>query len=168
MSLSQEALLKQSLNLQPPWYIRAIEFDHQGRQLDIYIDFEKGCRFPCSSCGQADCSSHDTIDKVWRDIDFFQFKTYLHCRVPRTECDSCGIKQIKVPWARKSSGFTLLMDFMILLMAKSMPMTSVAEIVDEHDTRLWRVLHHYVQEAGSVQDISPVESASADETSRDT
>jgi transposase len=28
-------------------------------------------------------------------LNFFQFKTYLHCRVPRTECDKCGIKQVK-------------------------------------------------------------------------
>jgi transposase len=166
MSFSHEDLFKLALNLQPPWYIKAIEFDYQGKQLDLYIDFEKGSKFPCPICGKADCTLHDTIERIWRHLDFFQFKTYLHCRVPRTECDSCGVKQIIVPWARKSSGFTLLMDSMILLMAKSMPVNAIARIIDEHDTRIWRVLHHYVQEARSAEDFSKVESVGVDETSR--
>ena len=61
-------------------------------------------------------------------LNFFQFKTYLHCRVPRTECEDCGVKQVKVPWARKSSGFTLLMDSMIVILAQHMPAKTVADI----------------------------------------
>jgi transposase len=38
----------------------------------------------------------------------FEYKTYLHCRVPRVKCGDCGVHQIEVPWARKQSGFTLL------------------------------------------------------------
>jgi len=40
---------------------------------------------------------HDTIERTWRHLNFFQFKTYIHCRVPRTECKDCGVKQAKVP-----------------------------------------------------------------------
>ena len=96
----------------------------------------------------------------------FQFKTYLHCRVPRTECEDCGVKQVKVPWARKSSGFTLLMDSMIVILAQHMPAKTVADIIGEHDTRIWRVLEHYVQEARSNEDFSNVHSVGVDETSR--
>jgi hypothetical protein len=35
---------------------------------------------------------------------------------------------------------------MIMTLAKSMPVKTIASFVDEHDTRLWRVLHHYVDE----------------------
>jgi transposase len=76
------------------------------------------------------------------------------------------VKQIKVPWARKSSGFTLLMDSLIVLLAQHMPAKAVADLIGEHDTRIWRVLEHYVQVARSNEDFSKVYSVGVDETSR--
>ena len=119
MSISQEKLFSIALGLEKPWYIKAIEFNVEEKQLDLHIDFESGSRFPCPICGKSGCPVHDTIERTWRHLNFFQFKTYLHCRVPRTECDKCGVKQVKVPWARKASGFTLLMDSLIVLMAQT-------------------------------------------------
>ena len=97
---------------------------------------------------------------------FFQFKTYIHARVPRTECKKCGsIRLINVPWARRSAGFTLLMDSLILILAQNMPIQSVAEIIGEHDTRIWRVLSHYIPESRSGEDHSQVKVVGVDETS---
>ena len=99
-------------------------------------------------------------------MNFFEFKTYIHCRVPRTECESCGVKQLNVPWARKGSGFTLLMDSLIMLMAQRMPVKAVADLIGEHDTRIWRVLEYYVLKARFEEDFSKVKSVGVDETSR--
>jgi transposase len=118
VSLSQEALFKMALNLEDPWTINRIDFSAEEKQLDIHVDFKSGSKYPCAKCGKADCGVHDTIERTWRHLNFFQFKTYIHCRVPRTPCDKCGVKQAKVPWARKGSGFTLLMDSLIVLMAQ--------------------------------------------------
>ncbi len=166
MSISQEELFRIALGLEKPWYIKTIDFKVEEKQLDLHIDFESGSKFRCPSCGRSGCHVHDTIERTWRHLNFFQFKTYLHCRVPRTECEDCGVKQVKVPWARKSSGFTLLMDSMIVILAQHMPAKTVADIIGEHDTRIWRVLEHYVQEARSNEDFSNVHSIGVDETSR--
>jgi transposase len=166
MSISQEDLFKLALGLSDPWYINSIDFKVEEKQLDLHIDFKTGSKFPCPICSKPDCSIHDTIVRTWRHLNFFQFKTYLHCRVPRTSCESCGVKQVKVPWARKSSGFTLLMDSMIVLMSQHMPVKTVADMIGEHDTRLWRVLDHYVQEARSNESFSEIQSVGVDETSR--
>jgi len=166
VSISQEALFKIALNLEDPWYITSIDLSAENKQLDVHIDFESGSKFPCANCDKPGCSVHDTIERTWRHLNFFQFKTYIHCRVPRTECTECGVKQVKVPWARKGSGFTLLMDSLIVLMAQHMTVTAIAEIIDEHDTRIWRVLEHYVGEARSNEDFSKVKSVGVDETSR--
>jgi transposase len=166
VSISQEGLFKIALGLEKPWYIKAIDFNGEEKQLDLHIDFETGSKFPCPLCGKSGCHIHDTIERRWRHLNFFQFKTYLHCRVPRTECEKCGVKQVKVPWARKSSGFTLLMDSLIMLMAQHMPVKTLADMIDEHDTRIWRVLDHYVQEARSNEDFSEIRSVGVDETSR--
>jgi len=166
VSISQEELFRIALGLEKPWYIKTIDFKVEEKQLDLHIDFDSGSKFPCPSCGRSCCHVHDTIERTWRHLNFFQFKTYLHCRVPRTECEGCGVKQVKVPWARKSSGFTLLMDSMIVILAQHMPAKTVADIIGEHDTRIWRVLEYYVQEARSNEDFSNVHSVGVDETSR--
>jgi transposase len=58
------------------------------------------------------------------------------------------------------------MDSLIILMAQHMPVKSVADLIGEHDTRIWRVLEHYVSKARSEEDFSEVESVGVDETSR--
>ena len=62
-------------------------------------------------------------------------------------CDKCGIRTVSVPWARPESGFTLLFEAMVMTMVSAMPVKAVARMVGEHDTRLWRVVHHYVDAA---------------------
>ena len=44
--------------------------------------------------------------------------------------------------------------------------TQAARLVDEHDTRLWRVLQHYVEKARAEADFSEVTMIGVDETSR--
>jgi len=166
VSISQEDLFSIALGLEKPWFIKAIEFKVEEKQLDLFIDFESGSKFTCPLCDKSGRHVHDTIERTWRHLNFFQFKTYLHCRVPRTECDKCGVKQVKIPWARKSSGFTLLMDSLIVLLAQHMPAKTVADLIGEHDTRIWRVLEHYVRVARSNEDFSKVHSVGVDETSR--
>lgn len=46
-----------------------------------------------------------------------------------------------------------------------MPMNAIARLLGEHDTRLWRILHYYVEQAIEAQDLSHVTKISTDETS---
>jgi len=58
-----------------------------------------------------------------------------------------------------------LFEALIMMMAKAMPVKSIADIVKEHDTRLWRVLNHYVHESRQESDFSAVTEVGVDETS---
>jgi len=55
------------------------------------------------------------------------------------------------------------MDALILIMVEDMPVLRVAEIIDEHDTRIWRVIHHYIEEARKREDFSEIVSIGIDE-----
>ena len=46
-----------------------------------------------------------------------------------------------------------------------MPVDAMADLLDEHDTRLWRVLMHYVQKAHAKSDWSALRRIAVDETS---
>lgn len=158
-------LFQMALGLIPPWFVDRSEFDAKEKRLDLYIDFLRGGRFSCPECGEADCAAYDSEEKIWRHLNFFEHKTYLHARTPRVECPMCGVKQVSVPWARADSGFTLLFEAFIMALAKEMTVNAIARLVNEHDTRLWRILHHYVEKARSEQDYSDVEKVGVDETS---
>lgn len=109
---------------------------------------------------------HDTTERTWRHLNFFEHETYLHARLPRTECSDCGVKTVAVPWAREGSGFTLLFEAFVMTLGKEMPVNAIARLVGEHDTRIWRILQHYVDQARSSQDYSQVRDLGIDETSR--
>jgi transposase len=108
---------------------------------------------------------HDTVDKTWRHLDFFQHRALLHARLPRVRCPEHGVRQVSVPWARPGSGFTLLFEALVLSFAAAMPMAKVAVMTQEHDTRIWRVVEHHVRAARDQRDCTGVRRVGMDETS---
>ena len=59
----------------------------------------------------------------------------------------------------------MLFKALIMMMAKAMPVKSIADIVKEHDTRIWRVLNHYVRQSRQGADFSTVTEVGVDDTS---
>jgi transposase len=100
----------------------------------------------------------------WRHLNFFQHQAWLHARVPRVRCPNCGIKKINVRWARPGSGFTLLFEALVMAMIPAMPVNAAARQIGEHDTRLWRVVHHYVEQALVNNSATDVTRVAFDET----
>ena len=157
-----------ALNLPKPWSIAKVEFkpDSAGAmELHIEISFPKGSKFSCPEC-EVETTAYDTKPRSWRHLNFFQYKTYIHADLPRVRCGEHGVKTISVPWAREGSGFTLLFEGWVVELAKHLPVATIADMVNEHDTRLWRFIKHYVDEARSREDYSHVTAIGIDETSK--
>ena len=158
-------LFQLALGLSSPWTVTRSEFNAQDSRLDLYVDFPRGSRFACAQCRREGCAVHDTNDETWRHLDFFQHRTLLHARVPRVTCPECGVHKVATPWARAGSGFTLLFEAIVLTLAKAMPIANAARLLGEHDTRLWRIIGHYVWQAVEAMELSEVRRIAADETS---
>jgi transposase len=162
-------LFTAALNLQDPWYVKDVSFEDTlgGKELHIRIDFKKGGQFVCPEDGcKTSATAFDTQEKTWRHLNFFQYKAYIHARVPRIKCPDHKIRTVEVPWARPGSGFTLLFEAMLVEFAKVMAVSSIADLIDEHDTRVWRVIRHYVDKAREIDDLSSVTQIGVDETSK--
>jgi hypothetical protein len=164
-------LFTAALQLPDPWRVSGVELrDGEGgrRELHITIGFEPGSRFSCphAECGREACPMHDVRNRVWRHLNFFQYKAFIHAGVPRVSCPEHGVRAVPVPWARPGRGFTLLFEAMVVELAKSQPVADIAEQVGEHDTRLWRFIRHDVDQARLYEDYTGVEAIGIDETSR--
>ena len=163
--MTNQELFQAALGLTDPWRVDRSEFDPVAHRLDLYLDFVPGARFACPEGDEASCPVHDTKEKTWRHLDFFQHQAYLHARVPRVVCPAHGVHLVTVPWARPGSGFTLLFEALLMAMLQEMPVKAVEKVVKEHDTKLWRVLHHYVAEARDALSMEGVTKVGIDETS---
>lgn len=164
--MNAEALFTAALQLTPEWKVTACELDQQARRLTLKLDFQAGSKFPAPGAShQLLCPVHDTVEKTWRHLDFFQYQTELVARVPRVQTPEGQVVQVEVPWARPGSGFTLLFEAWALLLCGQMPVQEASRLLGETDTRLWRVVAHYVEEAQRRRDWSQVRRLLIDETS---
>src|SRR5664279_1752887 len=161
--MNENELFQAALGLLPPWLVDHCSFTVEPGRLDIYLDFPPGSTFACPLCA-APCKAYDTNTLTWRHLNFFQHQTYLHARTPRVECSLCGVRRVNVPWARPDSGFTLLFEAFVIQLVKAMPVLAAARLVGEHDTLVWRILHHYVDSARNQADHSSVTQVGIDET----
>jgi len=73
-----------ALGLQSPWQVNDISFsadESTRKELHLHIGFVRGSRFP-DETGVA-CPVHDTVEREWQHLNFFEHHCFLHCAVPR-------------------------------------------------------------------------------------
>jgi len=162
--MNENELFQAALGLLPPWTVERCCFDETAGRLDIYLDFPRGSVFSCPVCQTTNCKAYDTDTLTWRHLNFFQHQAFLHARTPRVECAHCGVHRVAVPWARPDSGFTLLFEALVMMLARAMPVLAVARVVGEYDTRVWRIVTHYVNAALAKADHSKITQVGMDET----
>ena len=141
--MTPEELFTAALGLGRQWRVSQCRFEGEPKRLELRLEHVPGEHFECPQC-KALCGVHDTIERRWRHLNFFQYRCELVAKVPRTWCRKDGVHQVEAPWAREGSGFTLMMEALMMLLSAEMPVNAMADLLDEHDTRLWRVLMHYV------------------------
>ena len=162
-------LFEKALSIEPPWFVKEIRFDEEQKQLDIFIDFERGATFTYEdeeSGIQGEFKAYGTINKTWRHLNFFEHECHLHCRTPRIKTGDGKVRLITPSWAGLNSGFTLLLEAFILQLCSHMPVNTVSQIIGETDTKLWRLIEQYTDRGREETDWSKVNTVGMDETSR--
>lgn len=111
------------------------------------------------------CYDH-TEEMTWRHLDVFEYPCELRCRLPRARCTKTGkVYRVRPPWEGLSKHFTKAFEAMTLLLLRDMPVAAVARKLNEHDTRLWRMLKAHVAAAYPQADWSNVCCVGCDEMS---
>ena len=166
--MRNEDIFALALNLSSPWEVTETKLTkpdgHQRGQLDIYIDFIPGSKFPDESGNL--CGVYDTSERTWQHLNFFEHKCYLHARVPRITSKDGKVKTVQVPWARPGSGFTLLFEaFSMMLIEYEMPVNKVASTVRAGADSIWRIFNHWVEIGVKNDSLEEVKNVGVDDTS---
>ena len=166
--MTPEHLFTQALGLAAPWKVVSTNFDPVAKSLELVIDFIPGSRFPDPDPGSLSTDLHpvhDTVQRTWQHLHFFEHATTLRARVPRIKTPTGAVKNVALPWARPSSGFTLLMEAYLLLLAKVLPVTEVSKQSKVSQDRIWHLIRSRVKEAWEKTDWSTLKRLGVDETS---
>ena len=143
------------LGLSDPWIVTGSSIEDG--ELHIKVDFKRGVGFE----GRA---VHDSVERSWRHLNFWQYPTYIHARVPRVVGEDGKVLQVEVPWARPGSGFTALFEALAITMCRHMPVSRVAKELGMDDMSLWRLLERAVMDARRSSEFSSVKRVGVDET----
>jgi len=126
------------------WHVERFAFDAGAGQLVLYLNFTTGRRYRCGACGERDGKVYDTRPpQEWRHLNFLHYRMVFRSPIPRVSCPVCGIRQARVPWARARSSHTLAFEYFVARLATHVPLRLVADIVEESDTRVRRLVARY-------------------------
>ena len=136
-------------------------------ELHVRVARRRGHAIPCPECG-VPCGVHDARERTWRHLDIWQFRTYVHCAVPRTDCPEHGAGTVPVPWeVRPNSHLAALFEAQVLAArVRGRAAEAVAEALGEDDRRPRDMLGRAVAQARGSADYSGVRRVGIDETSR--
>ncbi|MGH6803978.1 MAG: ISL3 family transposase [Methyloceanibacter sp.] len=158
-------LFETALGIVEPWAVKGVKFDEAARTLTVLIDFLPGSRFSVSGY-EGVHAVHDTVTKIYRHLNFFQHECHLQVRTPRVKLPSGSVRLVEPEFAGRLSGFTLLFEALVLMLAQQMPFAAVSRIVGESAHRVLAICQRYVEIAAGLADYSEVTALAIDETSR--
>jgi len=168
--MSQAEIFSLALGVTKPWYIEKVEFSkgeglYGSGELHLYVNFKVGWKF-LDPEGQQICEVHDTVERTWRHVNFFQHDCYIHGRIPRIILGDNRVVQVEVPWARSGSSFTLLFDAMsMMFVQEGMSLSGAGRMMHEDGRVIGRIISWYVDKAKQEQPLEAVKVLGIDEVS---
>ena len=113
-------LFEVALGIAAPWSVSSVEFDETAKVLTVLVDFKPGTRFAILE-HEGMHPVHDTVSKAYRHLNFFQHECHLQVRTPRVKLPDGAVRLVEPKFAGRLSGFTLLFEALILMLAQQMP-----------------------------------------------
>ena len=74
--MTLEELFTVALGLGRQWRVAQCRFEGEPKRLELRLEHVPGEHFECPVCKDL-CGTHDTIERRWRHMDFFQYRCEL-------------------------------------------------------------------------------------------
>lgn len=104
---------------------------------------------PRTACGSRGITCHDHSEtRAWRFLDIFGKRAEVLCNVPRGRCPECRkVYRVKAPWEGCGKYFGTGFEGFALALMREIPVIKAADIIQETDQRMWRMLFAHVEAA---------------------
>jgi transposase len=136
-------LYRAILGLTAPWSVLSVDLDLKGQRVTVRVDAGLG-PFACPECEMAR-PRYDSKPRRWRHLDTCQFTTWIEADVPRVQCQSHGVKQIRVPWAESGSQFTAMFERLAIDLLRECSVTGAGELLRITWDEAWGIKHRAVR-----------------------
>jgi transposase len=104
-TMDHHAIYSATLGLCYPWRIQAVMLSREEKRMDITVDFDRSLICPTCRKDRETCTG---TTEIWHHVNFLNYATYLHARIPDFECPECTISTVERPWSREGSRFVQL------------------------------------------------------------
>jgi len=94
------------LYLGEDWRVERVKHNKEHKRVDIWLVHGRG-GVGCPECRSPGTYYGSDEERQWRHLDTMESLTVLHAAAPRVKCRNCGVLSAGVPWAERSSRFTL-------------------------------------------------------------
>lgn len=107
--MTPEDLYKIILEIDENWKVETITVDDHREEVKVNIVYAK--TKATDPVTKEECTIYDhREERQWRHLDTMQYKTYIHCNIPRVKNSLGKVNTILVPWADKLDRFTYLLE----------------------------------------------------------
>jgi transposase len=156
-------LFETILGITAPWRIARVELKTDEKRVDLWLAHDP-TRWPCPDC-EAELAGFDHAEeRTWRHLDTCQFQTHLHAEIPRVQCPTHGVKQVRVPWAEPRRRFTLLMERLVIdLILQCSTVTGACAIAGISWDEAWGIMQRAVARGRARKEARPIAYIGVDE-----
>jgi transposase len=132
------------LGLKTPWKVEKVDLKLNEQRVEIWAGHAEGERWPCPECAARLPVYDHTPERVWRHLDTCQCQTVLHARLPRVQCPTHGVVQVRPAWAEPQSHFTLLFERFAIEVLKECDVTGACRILRLSWDEAWHLMDRAV------------------------
>ncbi|MDW7692980.1 transposase [Flammeovirgaceae bacterium SG7u.111] len=124
----------------PPFELVLAERDEPSNTVHLYLEVPP-------EATPKKCSIHSYYDRTWEHLKLFQYRCFIHCKLPiYKDRDTGKLSKAEVSFSRDYSRFTLMFGQEVMrLMHIHHCFTAVARTLGIRVQRVEHIYHHYTQ-----------------------
>jgi transposase len=163
--MSDYSIYEGLLGLGSDWSVSDVSLDKSAGILHITSVYKHSFRAD-KDTGEVFPIFDFRTERSWRHLDCMEFKTHVHCRLPRIKTSDGRVHTIEYDWAE--SGFSYTKKFenkCIEVLQFTHNRKGASALMRVSDDKICGVMHSAVERGLSVRDLSKVSQISLDEKS---
>ncbi len=154
-------IIEELLPIVYPFKVVSVEKDESNQEVHIHLTIEKSYAAPAGH------KVHQYYNRTWEHVNLFQYRCFLHCRVPIYKDEQTGkTKALEISFSRSNSRFTILFEHKVMELMKLYHCpTKVAKQLKLYPQRISDIYHFYTQSSYENHQVNACERIGIDETS---